>query len=118
MIKVKPNDSGSYDIFIRRGDSAYLDIKLSNIKMSPNHCHIVDERPYNYKEGDKLLLAVEGGARIECDANKIMQIIPSDTLMSEPGEYNYQIRLYSGVDVFTVSEGVFVIEEEAQWKQQ
>ena len=118
MIKIKPNDSGSYDIFIRRGDSAYLDIKLSNIKMSHNQCHIVDKRPYNYKEGDKLLLAVEGGAKIECDANKIMQIIPNDTLMSEPGEYNYQIRLYSGVDVFTVSEGVFVIEEEAQWKQQ
>lgn len=118
MIKIKPNDRDSYDIFIRRGDSAYLDIKLNNIKMSPNHCHIIDKRPYQYKEGDKLELTIDGISPIQCDANKIMQIIPNDTLASEPGEYNYQIRLYSGVDVFTVSEGVFVIEEEAKWKQQ
>lgn len=117
MIKIKPNDRGSYDIFIRRGDSAYLDIRLNDIKMSPNHCHIIDKKPYVYKEGDTLVLAIEDGARIECEANKIMQIIPDDTLMSDPGEYNYQIRLHTGIDVFTVSEGVFVIEEEAEWRQ-
>ena len=118
MLKIKNNDRGSYDMIIRRGDSAYLDIRLNDIKLSKNGCHIECNKPYSIKEGDKLQLVIDNGPVIYCDANKIMQIVPNDTLNMEPDSYNYQIRLLTGIDVFTVAEGVFIIEGEAEWKQQ
>ena len=103
MLTIKQNN----DIHLTQGDSAYLNVEITND----------DGTPYNIKEGDTLTMTVKAtnGTLIfskTVQAYESIIIEPQDTINVGVGRYKYDIQLNTENQVYTIiSVSSFFIEE-------
>ena len=102
MLTIKGND-----IHLTKGDSAYLNVEITND----------DGTPYAIKEGDSLTITVKAtnGTKIfskTVQAYESIIIEPQDTADVGVGRYKYDIQLNTENQVYTIiSVSSFFIEE-------
>ena len=102
MLTIKGND-----IHLTKGDSAYLNVEITND----------DGTPYAIKEGDSLTITVKAtnGTKIfskTVQAYESIIIEPKDTVDAGVGRYKYDIQLNTENQVYTIiSVSSFFIEE-------
>ena len=102
MLTIKGND-----IHLTKGDSAYLNVEITND----------DGTPYAIKEGDTLTMTVKAtnGTKIfskTVQAYESIIIEPQDTINVGVGRYKYDIQLNTENQVYTIiSVSSFFIEE-------
>ena len=100
MINIKNNN-----IYLTRGDTAYLQVKYDG---------------YEIKEGDVVKFSVKKefndddyAFQLVMPAEKVFNIIPSDTKNLDCGNYYYDVELHTTLnEVFTVIGGLFYLLEE------
>ena len=103
MLTIKGND-----IHLTKGDSAYLNVEITND----------DGTPYAIKEGDSLTITVKAtnGTKIFSKTVKAYESIiiePKDTVDAGVGRYKYDIQLNTENQVYTIIPvSSFFIEEE------
>ena len=103
MLTIKSNN----DIHLTQGDSAYLNVEITND----------DGTPYAIKEGDTLTMTVKAtnGTKIfskTVQAYESIIIEPQDTINVEVGRYKYDIQLNTENQVYTIiSVSSFFVEE-------
>lgn len=96
MLKVYADGS----IELTRGDTAYLDVSITN----------TENEEYELQSGDKLTLSVKKALTDETpclqkiiSASKMFHVEPSDTSGLQFGKYKYDVQLTTASgDVFTV----------------
>ena len=102
MLTIKGND-----IHLTKGDSAYLNVEITND----------DGTPYNIKEGDTLTMTLKAtnGTQIFSKTGKAYESIiiePQDTINVGVGRYKYDIQLNTENQVYTIIPvSSFFIEE-------
>lgn len=102
MLIIKGND-----IHLTKGDSAYLNVEITND----------DGTPYAIKEGDSLTITVKAtnGTKIfskTVQAYESIIIEPKDTVDAGVGRYKYDIQLNTENQVYTIIPvSSFFIEE-------
>ena len=102
MLTIKGND-----IHLTKGDSAYLNVEITND----------DGTPYAIKEGDSLTITVKAtnGTKIfskTVQAYESIIIEPQDTIDVGVGRYKYDIQLDTENQVYTIIPvSSFFIEE-------
>ena len=102
MLTIKGND-----IHLTKGDSAYLNVEITND----------DGTPYAIKEGDSLTMTVKStnGTLIFSKTGQAYESIilePKDTIDVGVGRYKYDIQLNTENQVYTIiSVSSFFIEE-------
>ena len=102
MLTIKGND-----IHLTKGDSAYLNVEITND----------DGTPYAIKEGDSLTITVKAtnGTKIfskTVQAYESIIIEPKDTIDAGVGRYKYDIQLNTENQVYTIIHvSSFFIEE-------
>ena len=102
MLTIKGND-----IHLTKGDSAYLNVEITND----------DGTPYAIKEGDSLTMTVKStnGTKIfskTVQAYESIIIEPKDTIDVGVGRYKYDIQLNTENQVYTIiSVSSFFVEE-------
>ena len=102
MLTIKGND-----IHLTKGDSAYLNVEITND----------DGTPYAIKEGDTLTITVKAtnGTKIfskTVQAYESIIIEPKDTIDAGVGRYKYDIQLNTENQVYTIIPvSSFFIEE-------
>ena len=102
MLTIKGNE-----IHLTQGDSAYLNVEITND----------DGTPYAIKEGDSLTMTVKStnGTRIfskTVQAYESIIIEPKDTIDAGVGRYKYDIQLDTENQVYTIIPvSSFFIEE-------
>ena len=102
MLTIKGND-----IHLTKGDSAYLNVEITND----------DGTPYAIKEGDTLTMTVKAtnGTKIfskTVQAYESIILEPKDTAEVGVGRYKYDIQLNTENQVYTIiSVSSFFIEE-------
>ena len=92
MLTIKGND-----IHLTKGDSAYLNVEITND----------DGTPYAIKEGDSLTITVKAtnGTKIfskTVQAYESIIIEPKDTIDAGVGRYKYDIQLNTENQVYTI----------------
>ena len=103
MLTIKSNN----DIHLTQGDSAYLNVEITND----------DGTPYAIKEGDTLTMTVKAtnGTKIfskTVQAYESIIIEPQDTINVGVGRYKYDIQLNTENQVYTIiSVSSFFVEE-------
>ena len=102
MLTIKGND-----IHLTKGDSAYLNVEITND----------DETPYAIKEGDTLTMTVKAtnGTKIfskTVQAYESIILEPKDTINVGVGRYKYDIQLNTENQVYTIIPvSSFFVEE-------
>ena len=112
-------------IFITRGDSAYIDINISN----------PDGSKYELQDGDSIQCQVRTAANtgmllinastdneklyVDDDGAVVWHISPEDTRGLDIGTYCYDVQLTTAVgDVFTfIDNSVFKVTDEVTWHE-
>ena len=103
MLTIKSNN----DIHLTQGDSAILNVEITND----------DGTPYNIKEGDTLTMTVKStnGTKIFSKTGQAYESIilePKDTADVGVGRYKYDIQLNTENQVYTIiTVSSFFVEE-------
>lgn len=109
------------DIYLTRGDSAALNIKITNYGCN---------QPYELSDGDEVFLTVKESYTLESfvfqkritytdliDGDIIFKILPNDTNSLDFKEYIYDVEIKTSVgDVYTIiPPSIFKIESEVTY---